>query len=293
MMLATRGRTEDIARLTKAGWLFDLKIDGVRAEATVVDGDVTLVSRQGVTITAQYPEVVEALTKALPRGHWVLDGEIAVNDERGLPSWPRTHKRNAQTRNAAGWAQSHPATLYVFDLLVASGTDMRTWSFANRRQVLDQEIHRTTHVRPVLTSSDGAAMWSVVTEHGLEGLVAKRPGAAYTDSRSTSWIKIKRTSTATCLVGGHSAGTGSRGATFGNLHLYLVREGELVLVGHVGSGFSHREVKEAMRRLHQPPMIVEVEYLDFHSGSLRQPVFKRFRADAGVGECSYDQVEGS
>lgn len=290
MMLASRGKPADIARLQKAGYLFTLKVDGVRCKATVTDGKVELVSRQGVTITSQFPEVVEALHKALPVGHWVLDGELAVNDERGLPSWPLTHRRNAQTRNTSGWAAKLPATYYLFDLLVEDGHDISSRTTLARHEGL-AAIPLSNSLAVVLNSFDGAALWEVVMQHGLEGLVAKRANAPYRNGRGADWVKIKRTSTVTCLVGGFSPGTGSRASTFGHLDLYLVRDNALTLVGHVGSGFSDAELKQVMHALHRPPMIVEIEYLDVSpDGQLRQPVFLRMRTDVDITACTHDQL---
>lgn len=293
-MLAQRGRVEDdLAPLGEAGYLFDLKIDGVRCLATVEDGQVTLVSRAGVTFTYQYPDVVAAL-RTLPPGRWVLDGEIAVSDERGLPSWPLTAKRNSQVRNTSGWAAKLPATYHVFDLLEHDGQDLRPWALGNRRHVLREALAEVDPgVRAVLSSYDGQAMWQVVVEHHLEGVVAKRPGSPYRNGRSSDWVKIKRTQTVTCLVGGYDPGEGHRADTFGALHLYLIsHEGLLVQVGKVGSGFSNREVDQVMHALHHTPLVVEVEYLDVSpDGLLRQPVFQRIRSDVTVADCTLDQLK--
>lgn len=293
MMLATRGRREDLAQLQREGYLFDLKIDGVRAQADIIDGKVTLRSRAEVTCTFQYPEIVAALAEMFPIGRWTFDGEIAVNDERGLPSWPLTHKRNAQVKHTSGWAAKLPAVFYVFDVLEQNSISVRRWSLTNRRQVIDQEISKKGTVRPVLSSTNGAALWAVVEEHNLEGLVAKRPGSGYSSGRSQDWVKIKRTQTVTCLVGGYDRGDGSRALTFGALHLYLVDADErLVRVGNVGSGFSDKEVQEVMHGLHHPPLIVEVEYLDVSPGGLlRQPVFQKIRNDVHVQDCMLDQLK--
>jgi bifunctional non-homologous end joining protein LigD len=296
MMLACRGKVEEVERLQQQGFLFDLKIDGVRCMATVEHGDVRLVSRQGIDMTSRYPEVVAGLKDACPSGRLVLDGEIAVVDDKGLPSWPLTHKRDAQQSRIAQWAERMPAKLFVFDMLEVNATDMRGWAYANRRQVLDQEAAEWTGdaLQPTLFTADGQALWSVVCEHQLEGMIAKRANAPYRTGRSQDWVKIKRTSTVSCLVGGTDPGTGARASTFGNLHLYLL-DGDhtLVPVGKVGSGFSDKELHKMMQALHHPPVIVEVEYLDCSpDGQLRQPVFQRIRTDLAVTDCTTDQLLG-
>lgn len=294
MMLACRGRVDEIDRLQEQGYLFDLKIDGVRCMATVDHGSVELVSRTGLTMTSRYPEVVAALKDACPSGRYVLDGEIAVVDDRGLPDWPLTHKRDAQQSRTSQWAERLPAKYFVFDVLEVGTVDMRGWAYANRRQVLDQEAAewRGSTLQPTLFATEGQALWSVVCEHQLEGMIAKRASAPYREGRSQDWVKVKRTSTVSCLVGGTDPGTGARASSFGNLHLYLLDEDHtLVPVGKVGSGFSDKEIRQVMHALHHPPLIVEVEYLDCSpDGQLRQPVFQRIRTDLEVTDCTLDQL---
>src|SRR5437764_278754 len=49
------------APFSKAGWIFEPKLDGVRTLAFVRDGKVELRSRRGNLMTVQYPDVCEAL----------------------------------------------------------------------------------------------------------------------------------------------------------------------------------------------------------------------------------------
>lgn len=294
-MLAHRADPADVAKLNGAGYLWDLKIDGVRCLAEVQDGVVRLTSRTGADMTRRYPEIVAVLSVAFPSGRVVLDGELAVSDERGLPSWPRTHKRDAQQSRVSRWVETHPAIYHVFDILEYGEKDMRPWAFGNRRQVLEQEARHwqhSAHLQPVLHAHDGATLWGVVEEFRLEGMIAKRADSPYRSGRSRDWLKIKRTSTVTCLVGGTDPGEGSRASTFGALHLYLLDEqGQLVPVGKVGSGFSDRELRVVAEALTNPPVIVEVEHLDVSpDGQLRQPVFQRLRTDVTVTECTITQL---
>lgn len=291
MMLATRGDVEDIARLQEDGWLFDLKIDGVRCVATIDAGKVTLSSRSDSDITSRYPEVVAALQAAFPTQRVVLDGEMAVCGDDGYPSWAHTMKRNAQVRKAAYWAEHLPARFYAFDILEVEGQSLRGHGYANRRQILEAELSGAPpQLQLTPMTADGEALWALVEDRDLEGLVAKRPDSQYRDGRSPNWVKVKRVRTVTCAVGGFDEGTGDRASTFGALHLYLLDEDELVQVGKVGSGFSEFELRKVVKALDNPPVIVEVEYLDYNGEALRQPVFKRLRSDADLSECSISQL---
>lgn len=293
MMLASRGTPADIERLQRAGYLFDLKIDGVRCEAVIEAGVVTLTSRKGENITPTYPEVVDALFDAF--GHSgqrvVLDGEVTVLGKDGFPSFLLTSKRNAQVSpaKALAWSTLLPAKFYAFDLLEFGGNSLRKLAFSERRQAL--ELHLPAPLTPTPCSPDGAALWVQVKERDLEGLIAKRPASHYKEGRSADWVKIKNTQTVTALVGGIEPGDGSRQDTFGALLLYVLDEDQaLVPIGKVGSGFSDRTIKQVMQRLHTPPLIVEVKYLTFESGLLREPVFLRLRTDAALTDCTLDQL---
>ncbi len=117
-MLATPGKP-----FAGAGWVFELKYDGYRLFAEKRDGVVTLYSRAGHDFTATFPEVVDVVA-ALPFERFILDGEVVVSDERGLPSFALLQKRGRLTKRAdvARAAVELPASLYAFDLLVLRGT---------------------------------------------------------------------------------------------------------------------------------------------------------------------------
>lgn len=293
-MLA-RKSVDDVATLEERGWCFDLKIDGIRAGVRVDHGTVTMKSRRRENITPYYPELVSHLCGAFAWLGWTepceLDCEIAVNDERGLPSWPLTHARHAAGRRGKG-----QATLYVFDVTTFTGDDVTNLPFVERRAMVERlTLGMDPLVVPVLHGVAGTAMWDVVEQYNLEGLVAKRPDHRYRAGRSSDWLKLKRTRTMTCVVGGYDPGEGSRRFTFGNLHLYLTDGDGLVSVGKVGSGFTDRKLAEISGLLHDAaadPIIVEVECLDVSPDrQLRQPVFQRLRTDVDITACSVDQLE--
>lgn len=288
LMLAQRGKPDSIDFLTKRGFLFDLKVDGIRCYSEVVRGVVTMWSRSGENVTTRYGEVAAVLAETFPEGSWTFDGELVVHDERGLPSWPLTQKRIGK-RNAVA---ALPLTYHVFDALRVGGFPLGKVPFGRRRELLENHVPPKEHLTPVLHSPDGRRLWEIVQEHRLEGIVAKRADHLYRPGRHGDWVKIKSTSTISCLVGGYDPGEGARAATFGALHLYLLDGQNLVSVGKVGSGFSERELREVSARMHESSLIVEVEYLDVSpDGQLRQPVFRGVREDQQITDCTINQLE--
>src|SRR3954452_14753653 len=60
-------------------WVFERKLDGIRAALRRDGGEVTLTSRTGKPLTSAYPELVEAL-EAEPASEFFADGEIVAFD---------------------------------------------------------------------------------------------------------------------------------------------------------------------------------------------------------------------
>lgn len=313
-MLAERGTPADLDRLATAGYAFDLKIDGIRALATIAEpaaaagpsavgslSAVTMTSRNGLDLTGRYPELLEALQQVAAQrsgvptgGELVLDAEIAVPGKDGLPSWPLTHRRTAQRSAGQQLARQLPARLYVFDLLTLGGEDTTWWPLVRRRGALEelaagwpQQVSLTPH------SADVGPLWAMVVEQRLEGVIAKKRDSRYRPGRSRDWIKIKATQTLSCLVGGvewaPDVPTEPR-----SLQLFLVDPaGELVPVGKASAGVSAALRPALLHGLSHPPLIVEVEYSQLTSaGVLRHPVVRAVRTDIDVLHCSTDQLSG-
>src|SRR5690606_11954110 len=135
-----------------AGWVFELKYDGYRviggksagASASASDRNagtqrsgVTLLSRNGNDMARALPDITEALAR-LPYGEFIVDGEVVVHDDAGLPSFQRLQKRARLTRGVdiRRAAAELPATLYVFDLLAFAGHDLRGLPLVERKSLL-------------------------------------------------------------------------------------------------------------------------------------------------------------
>ena len=72
--------------------------------------------------TTWYPEIVQALQKV--RGSFILDGEVCLLDEHGIPNFEEMRSRAVRKRGEL-------VTYFAFDLLFLNGRDLRTcrsWS---------------------------------------------------------------------------------------------------------------------------------------------------------------------
>lgn len=287
----------------KNKWLFDIKWDGVRAIAYVDKGKVTIINRRMVDITYRYPEIVTALSAAYPDTHRVFDGEIICLDGNGMPEFARIHRRDAQqsAASAARLVADLPATFMAFDILRLDGDDVRQMPYAGRRMVMKREAEGPfAPFSPILGLSsaweDGNAAWDFVTENRLEGLIAKQKTSKYVGGRSHSWVKLKPTMRVSCLVTGweHGEKDGALAHTMGKVHLGLIKDGKIVPVGKVGTGFKVAERDDMIKLIDLGnPVIIEVEYQEVSpNGQLRFPSYKGVRTDIEILDCTYDQLGG-
>jgi bifunctional non-homologous end joining protein LigD len=116
---------------------------------------------------------------ALPVRSVVLDGEGVICGRDG--------KSDFDQMRACFSRQGAPnAFLYAFDVLELDGQDMRTSSWAARREALvrlledaDPGIRLCEHIQDV----DGAVVFRQACVMGLEGIVAKRRNSRYRSGR--------------------------------------------------------------------------------------------------------------
>jgi bifunctional non-homologous end joining protein LigD len=295
---------------SKAGWVFELKLDGYRLRAAREDGEAKLVSRNGHDMTAEFPEIARAVA-ALPYEGLILDGEIVVADDAGRPSFSRLQNRAKLSRlpEIKRAAVETPATFYVFDLLAFEGYDVRPLPLVKRKAVLAKLLPRAGALRySDHFETKGEDLYEHVVQLGLEGIMAKKADSPYRGGRSANWLKIRADRTDDFVVVGYSRPKGSRGG-FGALHLAGYRDGKLTYAGRVGSGFDAKQLEEVSAKLEasvrpttpceagpvpegaehmwvEPTLVAEVRYKEVTpDGVLRQPVFMRFRDDKEPKDC--------
>src|SRR5262249_27459157 len=162
-------------------WLFEVKWDGVRALAFIDDEELWLQARSGIRCERQYPELA-VVPHQVAAKQAVLDGEIAVLDEKGVSQFHLIQPRIANTdpNSIAHLSRSTPVVYFVFDLLYLDGYDLRNVPLAERRALLDEIVTSG----PVLRVSEafpgaGEEMLEAARETGLEGVLAKHASSAY------------------------------------------------------------------------------------------------------------------
>jgi bifunctional non-homologous end joining protein LigD len=171
---------------THGEWAYEIKFDGYRMLVRIENGDVRLISRNGLDWTAKMPHLRDALATLSVDNAW-LDGEAVVLDESGRPDF------NA-LQNAFDRRSRTTITLFLFDLLWLDGIDRRQEPLFTRRRLL-RELLEVVH-SPLIRFSesfeeDPARLLAAAREMKLEGIVGKRCDSAYRSGRNRDWIKAE------------------------------------------------------------------------------------------------------
>ncbi len=235
---------------TKAGWVFELKLDGWRVLAERRGTEARLLSRNGHDLSASFPEVVRSL-RALPMTHAVIDGEVVTLDDQGRPNFQRLQQRARMRRplDIRRAAVESPATLYAFDLPSLEGYDLRMLPLVERKALLARVVPPAGPLRYLdHIGTQGEAFFAQVERLGLEGIIAKKGESPYKAGRSPVWLKIKAARSDDFIVVGFTAPKRSR-AGFGALHLAQYVGKQLVYAGRAGSGFDDKQLGDVRKEL--------------------------------------------
>lgn len=145
-------------------WVYELKLDGYRAQAIRDDAGIRLLSRRGKDLTKKYPLVSRGLLDTIEVGT-ALDGELVAFDDEGQLSF------NALQNAASGTR----VIFFAFDVLVNEGKDVKALSLRERKDLLKSILNPSHHVQladhfggPVSRFLEG------LKQVGGEGVVAKR-----------------------------------------------------------------------------------------------------------------------
>jgi bifunctional non-homologous end joining protein LigD len=279
-------------------WLHEIKYDGYRVEARLDHGKVRLLTRNEQDWTHRFKPIAAAVA-ALPAETALLDGELVVEDDKGVSSFSLL-----QIDLKAG--RSDRLVYYVFDLLFLDGRDLAGEPLIARKAALerllkaagkDSRIRFTEHL-----NEDGATVFKHARDMHLEGIVSKRKNAPYRSGRSDNFVKSKTHDEQEFIVAGFSPASALPHAV-GALTVAVREDGELRYAGRVGTGYTRDTARELWKRLKplqidrppldlpkderrkdviwvKPQLVIEAEYRGItHDNLLRQASFKGVRED--------------
>jgi bifunctional non-homologous end joining protein LigD len=297
----------------EAGWLYELKLDGVRA-LVIKEGDkVAILGRKLREVTVSYPEVARAAL-ALPPARVVLDGEIIAFDAAGRPSFSRlSHRIHLEREREVRVAmRDNPVAFVAFDCLAIGDRDLLDLPLSARKALLHALLPAPGVVRALdHVEGDARPLVAFCEQHELEGVVAKRASSPYRPGprRSSDWVKMKRTRDDDFVVVGFTKGSGGRDR-LGALDVASYERGVLTNRGKVGSGLDEGSIRSLLQalaplstkepqasgelapapkgRTHvRPEIVVRVRYDGFSDeGQLLHAVYQGRRDDVVPTDCT-------
>jgi ATP-dependent DNA ligase len=292
-------------------WTYEVKLDGFRCVAFVDGDEVQLQSRNGRPLTRYFPEL------ALPRGRYVLDGEIVVRDGDGREDFDALGQRIHPAASRIQRLASETPCIYVaFDLLSLEDASLLPLPFATRREALQRLLAEPRFASaPVelmrsVEDLDEAQRWL----QEAEGAIAKERDAPYLPGERRGMVKVKRLRTIDAVLLGWRPG--KQPDTVGALILGLYDGEALRNVGHC-AGLTASEKRALVERLApyetgqrgsaepsrwsagrdlewvslRPELVVEVSFDHVSAGRIRHGAkLLRWRQDKDPRQCTIEQL---
>jgi ATP-dependent DNA ligase len=287
-------------------WSYEPKYDGFRA-VVFVDGDQTTIqSRGGKPLGRYFPEL------SFPRGRYVIDGEIVIDDPDDGQDFDALQNRiHPALSRITMLAEQTPARYVAFDLLALEDETWLERPFLARRRELEKLAGAGIDLTPLTRAPAEAEPW---LRRG-EGVVAKDVEAPYRPGQRIGMMKIKRARTIDAVVAGYRPG--KEPDTVGSLILGLYDDtGTMHVVGH-SSGLKAAEKRALVDKLAayetghrghgdpsrwksekelewialRPELVVEVTFDHASGGRIRHGTkILRWREDKAPAECKLEQM---
>ncbi len=299
---------------------FEFKYDGFRLQIHRNGNWIKLFTRRLENVTAQFPDVVEAVDKHISSHDYIIDAEIVGFDnglKRFLP-FQDISQRIQRKYDVYLMSKEMPVLVIPFDILELNGKTLIQMTFAERRAMLEtivKPLESTIQLaQHIVTDSDAVAaeFYKIALERGTEGIMAKSLLASYQPgARVGHGIKIKPImDTLDLVIVGAEWGEGKRVNTLSSFAVACRSNDSYLEIGKVGTGFKEKSegvsFAELTKQLNpfiirgkgrevviEPHIVLELAYEEiqrsptYSSGfALRFPRLVRLRADKKAEDCS-------
>ncbi|MGB9714705.1 MAG: ATP-dependent DNA ligase [Candidatus Bathyarchaeales archaeon] len=258
----------------------EYKLDGARVQIHKLGDEIKVFSRRLTDVTESLPDIVDVTRKNIRAEEAILEGEVVAVDAFGHPV-PFQHlmRRFKRVHAVKDMVEKIPVKLYLFDVLYLNGESLISLPYTQRRQILAEISGEVPLTKQLVTDNleEARLFLKEATDHGHEGLMAKRLDSPYTPGiRGKHWLKIKPVLEPLDLViVAAEYGYGRRHEWLSDYYLAArdVETGEFLTVGKTFKGLTDAEIIEMTKRLKElavkeeprrvvvvPKIVVEVAY---------------------------------
>lgn len=157
------------------GWIYEPKFDGIRL---LVGNDYSY-TRHGTITTSRFPELLLGMDT-------LFDGELIAQGTDSPDDFSGAMSRFSGNKN-------QPILHMAFDILVHKGKSVMYYPIEERKELLSDVVSTmdSPHIKLMSYVSDGEALFDIIKENKMEGIVGKRLGTPYLNgTRSDNWRKI-------------------------------------------------------------------------------------------------------
>lgn len=236
-------------------WLVEYKWDGIRGQIIRREGNIFIWSRGEELVTAQFPELEEAV--AGMTGDFVIDGEILAIRGGEVLNFNELQKRLNRKTITKKMQEEIPISFYAYDLLEENGEDLRERPMQERRALLEKILAENAdadrlHLSPKIEFQQWEELDAIregARDINSEGLMMKQGGSIYHAGRKKGdWWKWKISPlTFDAVLIYAQKGSGRRSSYYTD-YTFAVRDGEqLVTIAKAYSGLTDKEIMEVSR----------------------------------------------
>ena len=295
------------------------KYDGFRMLIHSDGEQITLFTRKLENVTAQFPDVLQAVRKHVRGESFILDSEVVGYDARTKKAKPfeAISQRIKRKYDIEKLVKELPVEIHVFDVLYHSGKNIMGQMFRERRKLLERIITQEQQVICLATQivigdeKEAEHFYKEALKSGEEGIIMKALDAPYTSGRRVgTMVKMKpAVNDLDLVIVGAEYGSGKRAGWLTSYSVACRTNEGFAEVGMVSSGLKEKEeegtsyeemtrllkpliVKEEGKRVEvQPRIVVAVAYQNiqqsptYNSGyALRFPRITHYRPDKSIAE---------